>query len=684
MPHILGLHLGHDASASVISDSGLLVSVVQERLTRVRHDFGLDIETIDTALQSAGLSLDRIDQVAITCTQLMPAVIRSPGDLSFRELPRSKANAKLPQERSQGDSGAQGQEASDNLIRLQGRDWVSPEDEARLILDSWRSEDPPSYALEALHGLLVSQRRIPYARLQEWDMHLVNDPLTGRGGWQVPVSLAEVKERVASELRMGAGIPMQHQSSPIEVTIRGKIFPGHFWAHHATHAASNLSVDPRPRLVLTHDGGLGTQSGGIWEWNGGNLNFLGPHYFELGQLYDYVASNLGLGTIGGAGKLMGLASYGNGRLWRKALLPLGNAMDLSSALAHRFGPLPNSGVDLYRAFWTLAQMEAKTDLISLAGLGSPYSVTNEGPVEIANFTQRYVQECFSDLAIFCSTLAPYEALGISGGFALNCPTNTAVSNAIGENIEVIVEPHCEDGGCSIGAAVLTYLDVKGELPTSSRPRGTNVAFAGPAIIEMTLTSLIAAAEAVGGRVIEVRDPSSLMAAALRDDRVVAVVSERSEVGPRALGHRSILANATRGANWERVNAIKGREKWRPFAPVVLEEDLSEYFEQGPRTSPHMLFNYVVRPFARNLLPAICHVDGTSRVQTVADGDEPLRSILLALKDLRQVPIVLNTSFNGPGDPIVETPGEAIEMWSKSAIDVLSIHGYLLLKPGIDL
>ncbi len=684
MPYILGLHLGHDASASVVGDSGLLVSVVQERLTRVRHDFGLDIETIDSALHSAGVSLDRIDHVAITCTQLMPAVIRSPRNLSFRELPRSKINVKLPQARSQVDSGARKQEASDNLVRLQGRDWVSPEDETRLILDSWRSEDPPTYALEALHGLLVNQRRIPYAHLQEWDMHLVNDPLTGREGWQVPVSLAEVKERVASEMRMGTGIPTQLQSCPIEVTIRGKIFQGDFWAHHATHAASNLSVDPRPRLVLTHDGGLGTQSGGIWEWNGRDLNFLSPHYFELGQLYDYVASNLGLGTIGGAGKLMGLASYGTERLWRKALLPLGNAVDLSSALAQRFGPLPNSGVDLYRAFWTLAQMEAKTDLISLAGLGSPYSVTNEGPVEIANFTQRFVQECFSDLAMSCSTLAPYEALGISGGFALNCPTNTAISNAIDDSIQVVVEPHCEDGGCSIGAAMLTYLGVRGELPTSSRPRGTNVAFVGPSTLEMTSTSLTAAVEAVGGRVIEVHEPSSLIAAALRDDRVVAVVSERSEVGPRALGHRSILANATRIANWERVNAIKGREKWRPFAPAVLEEDLYEYFELGPKASPHMLFNYVVRPFARDLLPAICHVDGTSRVQTVAVGDEPLRSILLALKGLGHLPVVLNTSFNGPGDPIVETPGEAIEMWSKSAIDVLLIQRLLLLKPGVDL
>lgn len=201
MLHILGLHLGHDASASIVGDTGLLVSVVQERLTRVRHDFGLDIETIDAALHSAGVSLDQIDHVAITCTQLMPAVIRSPRNLSFRELPQSKTNVELPNTETKGDSDAPKLETADDLISLQGRDWVSLEAETRLILDSWRSEDPSAYALEALHDLLVSKRRIPLARLREWDMHLVNDPLTGRDGWQVPVSLAKVEARVTNEVR---------------------------------------------------------------------------------------------------------------------------------------------------------------------------------------------------------------------------------------------------------------------------------------------------------------------------------------------------------------------------------------------------------------------------------------------------------------------------------------------------
>jgi carbamoyltransferase len=683
MTYILGLHLGHDASASIVGDVGLLVSVVQERLTRVRHDFGLDIETIDTVLKSAGVSLDDIDRVAITCTQLMPAVIRSPGEFSFRELPRLTTTVTLPQSQKQVDSESRIEASSDDLLRLQGRDWVAPEDEKRLILDSWRSEDPPTYGLETLHSLLVGQRRIPYSRLREWDMHLINDPLTGREEWKVPISLAEVKQRVARNLRTRAGIPMPDHSCPIEVTIRGKIIQGNFWAHHATHAASNLSLDHRPRLVITHDGGLGTQSGGIWDWNGQDLTFLSPHYFELGQLYDYVASNLGLGTIGGAGKLMGLASYGSGRLWQSTQLPVGNAVDLSSALAKRFGPLPDTGIDLYRAFWRLAQMEAKTESISLAGLGSPYSVTNAGPIEIVNFTQRYVQECFSDLAIFCSTLGNYEVLGISGGFALNCPTNTAVSNAVGDGIQVVIEPHCEDGGCSIGAATLSYLGVAGQLPSSTRLDHTNGAFVGPSPLVISSVFLRVAAEKVGGRLIEVEEPASLIAAALLEDRVVAVVSGRSEVGPRALGHRSILANATHGANWERVNDIKGREKWRPFAPVVLEEDLYTYFEQGPKSSPHMLFNYVVRPSARESLPAICHVDGTSRVQTVAVGDEPLWSILRALKGLGQLPVILNTSFNGPGDPIVETAQEAIDMWSNTAIEVLLVEKFLLVKPGVD-
>ena len=170
-------------------------------------------------------------------------------------------------------------------------------------------------------------------------------------------------------------------------------------------------------------------------------------------------------------------------------------------------------------------MEAKTESISLAGLGSPYSVTDEGPSEIANFTRRYVQECFTDLTEFCAKASPYEALGISGGFALNCPTNTAVSNAISDSVQVVVEPHCEDGGCSIGATMLTYIEVRGELPMLSRPPGANFAFVGPSIPEINPISLAAATEAVGGRLMEVHDPSYLIAEALRGDRVVTLVSE---------------------------------------------------------------------------------------------------------------------------------------------------------------
>jgi carbamoyltransferase len=146
---------------------------------------------------------------------------------------------------------------------------------------------------------------------------------------------------------------------------------------------------------------------------------------------------------------------------------------------------------------------------------------------------------------------------------------------------------------------------------------------------------------------------------------------RSEIGPRALGHRSIFANVTRAENWTRVNKIKRREQWRPFAPMVLQEDFKDWFDGGPASSPHMLYTSQVKG---DRLPAITHVDGSARVQTVRSIDGKFQKILLYLKELTGVPVMMNTSFNGPGEPIVDSPEDAIRFFLHSGLDAIFING----------
>jgi carbamoyltransferase len=164
-----------------------------------------------------------------------------------------------------------------------------------------------------------------------------------------------------------------------------------------------------------------------------------------------------------------------------------------------------------------------------------------------------------------------------------------------------------------------------------------------------------------------------------DDGVVGWFQGRSEFGPRALGHRSLLVDPRREANLQRMNAVKGREEFRPVAPMVLVERAAEIFA-GPIPSPYMLFVHDVRPDWRPRIPAAVHVDGTARAQTVDRDDEPLVAALLDAFDRRTgVPVLINTSFNTAGRPMVDHPRDALECFGSGPIDVLAMGPFVVRR-----
>ncbi len=170
-----------------------------------------------------------------------------------------------------------------------------------------------------------------------------------------------------------------------------------------------------------------------------------------------------------------------------------------------------------------------------------------------------------------------------------------------------------------------------------------------------------------------------MAKALAEGKTLGLLRGRSEVGPRALCHRSILADPRRPDMKDRLNQLKGREMFRPFAPVVTVEDQKKFFElEAP--SPYMLIATQLQTQFREFLPAIMHIDGSSRVQSISHQKEPfVHSLLRSFEALTGYPILINTSFNVSGDPIVETPGDAIATYLKSGIDCLVIENFWLSK-----
>ena len=163
---------------------------------------------------------------------------------------------------------------------------------------------------------------------------------------------------------------------------------------------------------------------------------------------------------------------------------------------------------------------------------------------------------------------------------------------------------------------------------------------------------------------------------LFQNKIVAVFNGRSEIGPRALGHRSILANPKYFSNWAKVNKIKKREQWRPLAPSVLSEKVSKWFHKGPKISPFMLFTLKLK---KQDVPAVTHVDNSARVQTIDRKTEPLFSIIKSFEKLSGIPMILNTSFNGPGTPIIETSRQAIRFFLSSDLNYLFIDSYLIEK-----
>jgi carbamoyltransferase len=176
------------------------------------------------------------------------------------------------------------------------------------------------------------------------------------------------------------------------------------------------------------------------------------------------------------------------------------------------------------------------------------------------------------------------------------------------------------------------------------------------------------------------DLAGAVAAELAADGMVAWFAGRSEYGPRALGHRSLLAHPGHRANLDRLNAVKGREQFRPVAPMVRLDRAAEVFD-GPLPSPYMLFVHRVRPSWSDRIPAVVHVDGTARIQTVDPGAEPVLADLLSAFERRTgLPCVVNTSLNTAGRPMVDDPRDTLELFGSTPVDLLVLGPFLVRRP----
>lgn len=269
-------------------------------------------------------------------------------------------------------------------------------------------------------------------------------------------------------------------------------------------------------------------------------------------------------------------------------------------------------------------------------------------------------------------------LCLAGGVALNCSMNGKIARS-GLFDHIYIHPAAHDAGTSVGAALYGYHNLLGQ-PRAVAPRQS--VFLGPAY---ELDSVASALKLYDAQIRHSRpeDLYEQVAQAIADGKVVGWYRGRMEWGPRALGNRSILADARRDDMKDIVNhAVKMREGFRPFAPACLHEHAADWFDMSGLSgeSPHMLFVVPVHENKQSAIPAVTHVDGSARVQTVTAADNaPFHTLLTAFHRLTGVPLVLNTSFNVKGEPIVNTPADAIRCFLNTGIDLLVLDSCVVEK-----
>jgi carbamoyltransferase len=419
--------------------------------------------------------------------------------------------------------------------------------------------------------------------------------------------------------------------------------------HHVAHAASAGLAAPHPEssvLVLDGRGEAVSHLAGRYAADG-SLTVLAsqglPH--SLGLLYEDVTEHLGFQRSSDEYKVMALASYG----------------------------VPRHLPVLREAIRATGDGGFRTDPVAWAALAkrrAPGGEFDAQHADLAASVQARLEEVLLELVRWLHEQTGDRVLTMAGGVALNCVANSRLS-AQGPFETIWVQPAAGDAGTALGGA-LHVAAAAGEraAPMAGADLGRG----------WTDAELAAWLDTARWRYERPPDLTGAVAEVLAADGVVGWFAGRSEYGPRALGHRSLLANPGRRETLTKLNDVKGREQFRPVAPMVRLDRAAEVFD-GPLPSPYMLFVHRVRPHWRDRIPAVVHVDGTARAQTVDPEREPAVADLLAAFERRTgLPCLVNTSLNTAGRPMVDDPRDALELFGSAPVDALVLGPFLVRRP----
>ncbi len=447
-------------------------------------------------------------------------------------------------------------------------------------------------------------------------------------------------------------------------------FKFHFMEHHMCHAASAFYPSPfKDAAILTIDGAGEWTTTLMAKGNGNKITKIleVETPYSLGAFYQAISRHLGFKLIEGPGKMMGLASYGKADT------------DIYTDMKKLINLEKNGGYSFDMSYFTYHYTRKTGVSDKFTALFDPSKTEGRDwtqyEMDLAATAQRLVEEVVLHMATHLKNVTGSDNLCMAGGVALNSVTNGLIAKS-GLFKEIFIQPAAGDSGTALGSALLLNHQVLDRQRTTM-----NTAFLGPSYSN---DRYISALKAAGLKYKEMGEACfDFVAKKLAENQIIAWFQGKMEFGPRALGNRSILANPGDAGMKDALNRrVKFRESFRPFAAIVTEEDCSQYFDHD-YPNPYMLLVYNVKEEMKPLLPSITHVDGTVRIQTVNETENvPMRKLLKAFQKISGFPVLINTSFNIKGEPIVCTPEDAIRSFIESDIDMLVLGDIVVSKADV--
>ena len=452
-----------------------------------------------------------------------------------------------------------------------------------------------------------------------------------------------------------------------ELGYSGEVF---YIPHHESHAASSFYCSGfSDAAIVTVDGVGEWATTTIGKGSGKDLQLKKEIHFphSLGLLYSAVTYYIGFKVNSAEYKVMGLAPYGKPKYVDQFRELIDIKEDGSFTLNMKYFSYEHG----------LKMTGKRIEKLFGQPTRKPESDLTQFHKDIAASVQKITEEAMLKICAHAKEICPSDNLCLAGGVALNCVANGEILRS-GLFNDVFIQPASGDAGGALGVALAIWHK---KFDGDPSPRINDV-YWGTEYSDDDIEAFLKKEDLPYTRLDE-HQLIDTVSSLLEGENVIGWFQGRMEFGPRALGNRSIIADARNKENWQKVNLkIKFRESFRPFAPTVLEEDVSKYFDLD-RESPYMLLVADVQPDKRDMIPAVTHVDGSARIQTISEKQNPkYYNLIKAFRENTGCSVIINTSFNVRGEPIVESPKDALNCFLNTHMDYLVMGNIVMDKTAM--